>query len=168
MQQQICALTNSASKLLKTLEIYLLCMFFLATLLLAVADLFMRTVFGGGLIWAQPVVRILVLWLGVLGAVYATSAQEHISVDVFSKLLSGKYLIIATAVCQAFGAIIAAITAFFGAQFVYGSYQYQEQVLTNFPAWVVQIIIPLGFGIIALRFGGQTIASLGKLGTTNA
>ena len=47
-------------------------------LFLAVADIAMRLITGGSLIWIPPVLQVLVLWLGLLGALLASRTQEQI------------------------------------------------------------------------------------------
>src|SRR5690606_32189096 len=58
---------------------------FLAMLLLAGAQIVMRNFFGTGLAWIDPLLRILVLWVGMLGAVVATREDRHINIDVLSR-----------------------------------------------------------------------------------
>ncbi len=43
--------------------------------------------FGGGWIWADELVRYLVLWLGIWGAGPATRHHKHIAIDAFAQLI---------------------------------------------------------------------------------
>ena len=43
-----------------------------ATILLAASQIVLRNLFDSGLIWADPTLRIMVLWLSLLGAIAAT------------------------------------------------------------------------------------------------
>lgn len=57
----------------------LLVLLLLAMILLAGFDILARSLFGGGVSWIPPLLRVLVLWLGLLGALLATRTREHIA-----------------------------------------------------------------------------------------
>ncbi|HIA08341.1 MAG TPA: TRAP transporter small permease subunit, partial [Chromatiaceae bacterium] len=64
----------------------------LATLLflmvtLAFSQIVLRNLFDSGFIWGEPVLRVLVMWLGLGGALVATRENNHISVDAVLRLL---------------------------------------------------------------------------------
>ena len=46
----------------------------------------------GYLDWAEPLVRLLVLWVAVLGASLLTGENKHIKIDLMSELLPGRWL----------------------------------------------------------------------------
>ena len=56
-------------------------------LLLALAQIGLRVFFGTGLEWAEPVARMGVLWLALLGALGATRERRHIAIDALPRLL---------------------------------------------------------------------------------
>jgi TRAP-type C4-dicarboxylate transport system permease small subunit len=45
---------------------------------LAVVQILLRNFFGAGFIWGDMLVRILVLWIGLIGAMIATRQNKHI------------------------------------------------------------------------------------------
>ncbi len=51
-------------------------------LLLASTQILLRNLFDAGLTWADPLLRVLVLWLGLLGAMIASRSGKHITLDV--------------------------------------------------------------------------------------
>lgn len=57
-----------------------------SVLFLAFSQVVMRW-FGGGYIWADELVRYMVLWLGVFGAASATRHRKHIAIDAFQQLI---------------------------------------------------------------------------------
>ncbi len=75
------------SAAVETLEKCLLSLLLLSILVLASADVVMRNLFNSGLEIAGPAVRLLVLWLGLLSAVYATGQSKHISIDIAGSTL---------------------------------------------------------------------------------
>ena len=72
---------------LHQLEDLLLALVLFIMLALAITDIAMRLITGGSLIWIPPVLQILVLWLGLLGALLASRSQEHIAIDVISRFV---------------------------------------------------------------------------------
>jgi TRAP-type C4-dicarboxylate transport system permease small subunit len=67
----------------------------LLLVVLAGAQIVLRNFFDSGLPWADPVLRALVLWTGLLGALAAVREDKHISLDVLSRLLTGSGLRVA-------------------------------------------------------------------------
>ena len=59
-----------------------------AMILLAAAQIGLRNFFGGGFSWADESLRIMVLWVAMLGAVAASRDQRHVSIDALSRFLS--------------------------------------------------------------------------------
>ena len=72
---------------LEKLEDFLLPALFILTLLLSVLQIILRNVFSSGLVWADPLLKIMVLWLGMFGALYATRKRRHIKIDILKHYL---------------------------------------------------------------------------------
>lgn len=137
---------------LHTIENTLLVSVLITMLTLAVADIAMRTITGGSVIWIQPALQVLVLWLGLLGALYASRSQEHIAIDVISRFVGPMGKRICGFVGTGFAAAICAIVAWFSIDFIQTSIEYEDIAFSDVPAWPLQIIIPFTFGLMALRF----------------
>ena len=56
-------------------------------ILFAAAQIFMRNLFDAGISWGDVLVRILVLWVGLFGAMVASRTGEHIKIDLLSRYL---------------------------------------------------------------------------------
>ena len=54
---------------------------------LAAVQIFLRNFFGAGIIWGDVLVRVLVLWIGLIGAMIATRQNKHISIDLVARFL---------------------------------------------------------------------------------
>ena len=72
-------------KWLYRVEDGLLVALLLAMIVLAGVDILARLALGSGMTWIAPVLRVLVLWIGLLGALVATRSREHIAIDVLSR-----------------------------------------------------------------------------------
>jgi TRAP-type C4-dicarboxylate transport system permease small subunit len=129
-------------------------------LILAMADIAMRLITGGSLIWIPPVLQILVLWLGLLGALLASRSQEHIAIDVISRFVGplGKK-ICGISGCL-FATIVCGLIAYFSIEFIQTSIEYNDIAFAQIPAWPLQLIIPFTFSLMAVRFFFHTLGYL--------
>ena len=125
---------------------------------LSSADILLRVGFDSGISWAQPVVKALVLWLAMLGALLATRSNQHIAIDVLSRFLPPLWRRFSQALVTLFAAVICAVLAWHSYRFVAGSFEFQDRFLRGIPAWWVQAIMPFGFGLMSLRFAGHAFA----------
>ncbi len=98
-------------KILHNIEDSLLVIILLAMVTLAFSQIVMRNLFGSGTIWLDPLLRVLVLWVGLLGALVATRQDKQISVDVLTRILPEKLKIISNIITRSFAAIVSAIIA---------------------------------------------------------
>lgn len=138
--------------LLVRLEEGLLVLMLSAMILLAAWQILMRNLFDSGLFWADPALRMLVLWLALLGAIAATRDDRHIRIDLFSRFLNVRGKAWIQTLNDLFSGAVCGLIAWHGGRLVYIEWQDGSQLFGGLPAWVGELIIPLGFGIMALRF----------------
>jgi len=122
------------------------------TILLAVAQIGLRNFADSGFQWADPLLRILVLWLGLVGAIAATRDGKHINIDILSKYVAGRWQAATNVVTELFAAVICAVVGYFSYSFVLGEAEFGLTGPGDIPIWVYQSIIPAAFVLIALRF----------------
>lgn len=127
-------------------------------LLLSASQIFMRNMFDSGLIWSDPLLKMLVLWAAMLGAMVATRERNHINVDVLSRLLGPRSRRVQRGFIQLFSAAVCLILAYQSARFVHYEYMDGTQAFSfaSFPAWITELILPAGFGLMGMRFLVQT------------
>jgi TRAP-type C4-dicarboxylate transport system permease small subunit len=121
-------------------------------ILLAGSQIFLRNLFDSGLIWADPSLRIMVLWVALLGAIAATRENRHIRIDLLSHILPKRSQSVMTVVHDLFSALVCGLIAWHSARFVYFEWQDGTQLFSSLPAWAGEIIIPIGFSVMTLRF----------------
>jgi len=123
----------------------------LAMVLLAGAQIVLRNFFETGLSWADPLLRAMVLWTAMLGALAAARDDKHIGLDVLAHFVHGNARRALRIVTLLFAAGICATMAWYG----YGLVQLDfggGNTIAGIPNWLVEAIIPAGFGLLALRF----------------
>lgn len=124
---------------------------------LAFSQVVLRNLLRLGLPWADIVLRHMVLWAGFLGASLATRQGRHIAIDVVSRFLpSGARQWLAAAL-HAVACLIAVLLANASWAFVASERLGQGMLLRGVPTWWGQLIIPIGFGLMAFRFGLRAI-----------
>ena len=118
----------------------------------AVTQIILRNVFGGGLTWAGPLLRILVLWVGLMGAMVATRQDNQIAIDVLTRFLSPKLKLLTRVIVDLFTTIVCAVIAYHAYRFVISEYEEGTIAFAKAPAWVFELILPIAFAIIGWRY----------------
>lgn len=121
-------------------------------LFIAVLQIVLRNFFDAGIFWAESFLRILVLWIAMLGAMVATRESNHISIDAFSRYLKPGAKKGVTFLTQIFSSMICITVAYYS--FVFVQYEYEDQTVAfaKVPTWLCQSIIPFGFLVMSIRF----------------
>ena len=123
-----------------------------AMILLATTQIALRNLFQSGASWADPLLRASVLWLGLLAAASASRENRHIVIDVLARLLPRRALPAVGVLTQAFTAGVSGLIAYHAVRFVVSEAEAGTEAFAGLPAWVVEAILPAGFGLIALRY----------------
>ena len=134
------------------IEDSILAVLLLTMILLATSQIFLRNLFDSGIIWADPLLRVMVLWLGLLGALAATRENNHITIDLLTRFLSELMRDVAKSFTNLFSAVITSILAYQSMRFVFMEYEAQSEAFSGIPTWTMELILPVAFGLIALRF----------------
>ena len=120
-------------------------------ILLAGTQILLRNAFDSSLFWGDEMLRLMVLWLTIAGGLAASRMDKHISIAVVDRFLPGKAQLVTKVIIDLFTAFICALFAWHSARFVMGSYEYGDVLMRNVPAWTMQIILPVGFALMAFR-----------------
>lgn len=120
-------------------------------ILLAGAQILLRNFFDSSLFWGDEMLRMMVLWLTVAGGLAASRMDKHISIAVLDRFLPGGVQLATKVLVDLFTAAVSGLFSWHSARFVMASYEYGDTLLGDTPAWLLQIILPIGFGLIAYR-----------------
>ena len=134
------------------LENGLLALVLFAMIGLAASQVLLRSVFGGGLAWADEALRLLVLWAAMLGAIAASRDNVHLRIDLLSRFLPTAWRRWTAVVVDLFAALVSAILAWYSWRFMTQAREFEDQVLGGWPAWYFQAILPVAFALIAYRY----------------
>lgn len=140
------------SRYLHRIEDFALVSALVAMLVTALVQILLRNFFDLGIFWAESFVRVLVLWVAMLGAMVATREANHISIDALSRYLPVLAARVTTTLTALLSAAICGTVAWFALEFVRFEYEDQTIQFGSVPSWVCQAILPFGFGVMSLRF----------------
>lgn len=143
---------NKFIKLINVFEDSLLVILLSSMIVFAVYQIIARNLFGEGIVWIDPLLRTLVLWVGLSGAVVATRTDNHIRIDIFAKYFPQHIRKYMQRIVYLFTLSVCLIIAWHAARFVYSEYEYGTVAFSGIPAWLTALIIPVSFSLIAIRY----------------
>lgn len=144
---------------LHRIENGLLTVLVLILVALAGSQIVMRNVFGGGFSWGDPFLRTLVVWTAMLGALAAARDDKHIAVDVLQRFLPVGAQRASRMVTLLFAAAICALLAWYSISMVSLDWDGGAKSEFGVPNWMLESILPVGFGLMALRFALRAFAA---------
>ena len=136
---------------LHNIEDGLLALILFTMVVLASSQVIMRNLFDGGFSWGEPLLRLLVLWLGLMGAMVATRLDRHITVDALLRVLTPALQRSARILTKLATAAVCALLAWHSARLVALDYEFQSLVIGSVPAWIGDLILPIAFSVMTLR-----------------
>lgn len=149
-----------ASRALATVEDAALVVLLALLVLLAFGQIVLRQAHIG-IAWGDPMTRLLVLWVGVLGAIAATRANEHIAIDAVSRFLPLRLRFGVGAAMSLFASGVCGVFAFHAFRFVL----FERAADTRFdlmPGWLAVLALPIGFALMVLRFALLAVDQLSR------
>jgi TRAP-type C4-dicarboxylate transport system permease small subunit len=129
-------------------------------IVLGAAQIVLRNFFSIGFSWSDGLVRLAVLWLGMLGALAASRDGRHITLGALIRWLPQRVQVLAGVCADWFGAAVSAALAWYSWLFVDDSREFGATLLNNLPAWWFQSIMPVAFALMAWRFFAQGVRRL--------
>jgi TRAP-type C4-dicarboxylate transport system permease small subunit len=120
--------------------------------LLAFLQVVLRNFFDYGLLWGDIFLRHLVLWVGFIGASLATRDEKHINIDLFTRFLPDRWKGLPKLLTYLFSVVVCWFLTDAAYTFVIDERLNGTVAFNDVPAWYLQIIIPIGFFIMMLRF----------------
>ena len=113
-----------------------------------------RYVFNFSFVWALELNTFLFAWLIFLGASYGVRVGSHIGVEMLVRALkpgpARAVSILAALLCMVYAGIV------FVGGWVYVEKMYRIGIMAQdlpIPQWVPRLVLPVGFGLLFLRFG---------------
>jgi len=140
----------------------------IGVMLLPLGEIAARSFFGSGIQGEAAFANALTLWVGMLGGAIAAREGKLLTLATGEFLPQGAASRLAHIVAGMAGAMVATILAIGGWTFVL-SERSAGDLLVKVPAWIVGLVFPFAFGLIAIRlalrasplWSGRLIAGAG-------
>jgi TRAP-type C4-dicarboxylate transport system permease small subunit len=110
-----------------------------------------RNLFSSNFSLGDELLRLMVLWLTLAGAMAASRADRHISIALLDRFLGGRKLALARVATQLFTATVCGMIAWYSWEYLLESREYGDILLGGKPAWWFLSILPVGFGLMCYR-----------------
>lgn len=143
---------DPAARSIRWIESGTLTVLFLLLLALGLVEIGFRYVAGVALPWVEDAMGAVVLWLAMLGGVVATGRLRHIRIDLLERWLPIVAVIWLRRVIFALTAFVCLALTWTSLDIVALEYEFQAVAFLDVPNWMVQAIVPTGFGMMAARF----------------
>ena len=128
--------------------------------LLAVGQIILREVFETGFFRADELIKLLVLWLAMVGSIAATRDNRHIRIDALSHLLPDGAVTAIRLFVDVFAAVVCAVIAWQAWRYLQLEIEFEDTVLINVPAWIAHVIVPGAFALMSYRFAVSVIKGI--------
>ena len=150
----------SGQPILHRLETGFLVFLVVCLLVLTCGQILARNLFSITFLGTESLVRHLVLWIGLAGALVATRLDKHIRIDAALRLLPARARAIVLSGADLFATALCSYLAYIASRFVLDERADGTTAFFAIPAWIAQLCFPLVFGLMALRFLLQGVRRL--------
>lgn len=144
---------NRVQSFINHLEEGLMALFLAFMTVLTSVQVLLRYAFNTGWIWSLEATTYTFAWLVLLGMAYGVRTRSHIAVDLLMSRLQGRTLRIATFLALLVCVAYAILMLYGGSVLVWRLVELGNEA-RDLPVkrWLLTSMIPIGFGLLALRF----------------
>jgi tripartite ATP-independent transporter DctM subunit len=123
----------------------------MAMMLLPVADAVLRRITHVGITGAIVIVQQLTLIVGMLGGAIAARDGRLLALSALTTVLHGRVKTAVTIFSRSFATAVSAFLCVASLQFVQSEIPAGHVIAYGIKSWYVQLFLPIGFGVIAVR-----------------
>ena len=102
--------------------------------------------------WADELVKIIVLWLAMIGSVAAARDNKHIRIDLITHVLSGPVVAWARVIVDLFAAAVCAVIGWSAYRLIREEMSWGDTIFTDVPLWLLHAIVPVAFLLLSYQF----------------
>ena len=121
-------------------------------LCLSVTQIFLRNFFEFGIVWAETLTRLMVLWTAMIGSMIAARSSKHVSIDLVWRFGKGKAKDIVLGIVQLATALLCLALVYYSAGFLLMEYEDGTEAFADIPSWIFITIIPVSFMVMGVRY----------------
>lgn len=120
-------------------------------LVVPLAEILLRKFFHTGIVGSTSIVQHLTLIVGMLGGALAAREGRLLALSTATNYFKGGWKIFAAIFGNGFAAAVSLFLCVASARFIADTMGLNKILAYGIPVWVVQLFLPLGFGLVALR-----------------
>ncbi len=143
---------RTLGSLYNRLEEIALVFFVFLLVFLGFLEILFRNLISIGIVWIDPVIRHLVLWVALMGASAATRKNRHIAIDVLSDYIRPGFRSGVQGAVRVFSGLVCLILVSPAVRFLQSDYQAGSILAFGIPLWVSQTVMPGMMLAMAVRF----------------
>jgi TRAP-type C4-dicarboxylate transport system permease small subunit len=118
---------------------------------LGTVQIVLRNVMHSGLLWADPFMRHVVLYLGAIGATVAAARMNHITVDLATRVVPANLRPARRVIVYGATAIASYLLGIAAVRLVIDERSFGDVAFLGIRTWVLQLILPVAFAVITYR-----------------
>ena len=141
-----------AERLGRAIETTLIVVVLGGLVVFATAQIVLRNFFSIGVNWSDGLIRLIVLWLALLGTLAASREGRHLTMGAVTRWLPRRLRTAAGVIADLFAAVFCVLLACYAFSFVADSREFGDKLLNVVPAWWLQAPLPLAFALSAWQF----------------
>lgn len=107
--------------------------------------------------WLDIVLRHLILWVAFFGGALATQRRKHIAIDALARRLPTAWRPTVALLVSVVSLVVCIALASAAARFTLLEASHGRPLFGAVPGWVGPVIIPIGFGLIAIHYGFRVL-----------
>lgn len=134
------------------LENLVLVLLLAAMMIIAVGQIALRLFFDSGFVWADELLKLMVLWIAMVASIAASRSNRHLRIDVLSHFVPERFARVPRMIVDLFAALICGLLAWHSMRFILLSLEFGDTVLVGIPSWTAHGIVPLAFALMSYRF----------------
>ncbi|MXW49798.1 MAG: TRAP transporter small permease [Gammaproteobacteria bacterium] len=137
---------------LRRVEDGILALILAAMIALAAYQVIARNLFDTGLLWGDALVRVLVIWVAMIGAMVASRNDDHIRIDLLARFVPSRWQRLVKRFANAFTCAVMGLFAWHSYRFVRFEYEDGTLAFASVPAWACEAVLPVAAAVISLRY----------------
>jgi TRAP-type C4-dicarboxylate transport system permease small subunit len=144
--------TNKILQIIARIEDGMLVFLLAAMIIFASMQIILRNVFSTGITETDSLLKVMVLWVGMLGAVVASRERKHIAIDILTRYVSDKTRQYVEVMINLFVVFICGLLATHAMRMLLVDYDSKTVAFSGVRTWMLESILPIAFTIITLRY----------------
>jgi C4-dicarboxylate transporter, DctQ subunit len=130
---------------------------------LGLSQILLRNLAGISLAWADGAMRAMVLWLAMIAAAVAAGQLRHIRINILESWVAPPVMRWINRLTLFLTGLVCLAMTWLGLNMLALEYQFQTTAFLAVPTWVVHLVVPFGFAMMAARFLAHAVSPVIEL-----